>query len=80
MLQVSPVKIVAGIVAVVLAMIVLFYGSQMRQGVVDLLSVKRPRPAGATQPVATQADSASRPSTIQVIPFGVAPKASEAKR
>ncbi|MBO9686831.1 MAG: hypothetical protein J7598_09475 [Mitsuaria chitosanitabida] len=70
-MQISPIKIAAGIAAVVLAVAGLFIATQMRQGAVDMLSspgvgawIKRAPPARPAEPSATA-------SGVRVIPFGV---------
>ncbi|SEL84969.1 hypothetical protein SAMN05216359_11968 [Roseateles sp. YR242] len=71
MQHISPVKIVAGIAAIILAVTVVFYGSKARQGVSDILSVTRVRAPAASTQTSPQADVGARPSGTRVIPIGV---------
>ncbi|UXH77167.1 hypothetical protein [Roseateles amylovorans] len=72
MLHTSPIKIVAGIASVILAVTGLYLACQMRQGAVDILSVTRLRlPFTATQ-TARPAEVAAKPAGVRVIPIGVA--------
>ena len=74
MLRISPVKLIAGIAAVFLAVGGLFFASEARQGVVNMFSVIRlssPKPAQAPRQTEVSATS----SGVKVIPIGVAPQA-----
>lgn len=73
MLRISPIQIIAGLVAVGLAAACLFYGSKARQGVSDILSIKPARPAAVPA-----VEVGARPAGTQVIPIGVAAPASAA--
>ncbi|WP_431104025.1 hypothetical protein [Roseateles noduli] len=75
MLHISPVKIAAGIVAVVLAVTGLFYFSEARQGVVNMFAARKKPPAAQTT---RQTDATATASGVRVIPIGVAPQASSA--
>lgn len=70
MFRISPIKIVAALAAVTLAVAVLFYASEARQATVNILSgaTKSPRPASSQAP----AHSAATASGVRVIPIGVA--------
>ncbi|MDH0865157.1 hypothetical protein [Mitsuaria sp. GD03876] len=73
----SPIKIVAGIAAVVLSITGLFFASNVRQAVSDILSIKRekPRATAAQQP---PVEVSAKASGVRVIPFGVADKPASA--
>ncbi len=72
MLKTSPIKIVAGLASVVLAVTGLYLACQMRQGAVDILSVTRIRLPFAAQPSAAPAEVSAKPAGVRVIPIGVA--------
>lgn len=77
MLHISPIKIAAGIAAVVLAVTGLFYFSEARQGVANMFAARKKPPATNAQ-TARQADVSATASGVRVIPIGVAPQASSA--
>jgi hypothetical protein len=78
MLHISPVKLIAALAAVTLAVGGLFFASEARQGVVNMFAVIRlSSPAKSPQP-SRQAEVSATPSGVRVIPIGVAPKESPA--
>lgn len=74
----SPIKIVAGLAAVVLSIAGLFYASNARQAVADIMSTTRLK-APARQAQTPPAEVSAQASGVRVIPFGVADQASSAK-
>ncbi|ANH67799.1 hypothetical protein [Mitsuaria sp. 7] len=77
MLHISPIKIAAGIAAVLLAVTGLFYFSEARQGVVNMFAARK-KPASTSAQTSRQAEVAATASGVRVIPIGVAPQASSA--
>lgn len=76
MLKISPVKIVAGIAAVTLAIAGLFFASEARQGVVNMFSVIRLSSPAKHPQAARPADVGAIASGVRVIPIGVSPQPS----
>lgn len=70
-MTISPIKVVAGIAAVVLAIAGLFYASQARQATADLMSTTRLSLPKTSAPAAPANVSAAA-SGVKVIPIGVA--------
>lgn len=71
MQHISPVKIIAAIVAAVLAVAVMFYASEARQGTADLLSVVRVKSPAASGQAVPPAEVGARASGVRVMPVGV---------
>jgi NADH:ubiquinone oxidoreductase subunit 2 (subunit N) len=78
MLHISPIKIAAGIAAVLLAVTGLFYFSEARQGVVNMFAAPK-KPASTTAQPSRPTEVAATASGVRVIPIGVAPTAAPAK-
>ncbi|WP_141100666.1 hypothetical protein [Roseateles aquatilis] len=72
MMHISPVKVIAGIAAVILAVAGLFFASHVRQAAVDMLSVVRLGSSGKSAQTTRQAEVTATPSGVRVIPIGVA--------
>jgi len=71
-MRLSPVQVVAGIAAVVLAIAGLVLATRLREAAVDLLSAPRHRAPATSAQVPPPDANASR-AGVRVIPIGVAP-------
>lgn len=77
MQKISPVKLIAGIAAVLIAVVGLFAAGNLRQGAADMFKHIR-LPILATKPAqpAASAPASARASGVKVIPIGVTDQAS----
>ncbi len=73
MMRISPVKVIAGLAAVILAIGGLFFASEARQGVVNMFSVIRLSSPAKPPQAARPADTGAVASGVRVIPIGVSP-------
>lgn len=72
MQNLSPVKIIAGIAAIVMAAIFLFLATQMRGAVGEMFSIIRLSSPKTSAPAAQANPSGAHASGVRVIPIGVA--------
>ncbi len=75
-MRLSPIKVIAGVAAVVLAIAGLVLATRLREAAVDLLSAPRARPPTTSAQPPSRADATATPSGVRVIPIGVAPASS----
>lgn len=72
-MRLSPVQVVAGVAAVVLAIAGLVLATRLREAAVDMLSAPRHRAPTTSVQVPPQPDAKASPAGVRVIPIGVAP-------
>ncbi|WP_343636027.1 hypothetical protein [Roseateles sp.] len=74
----SPVKIVAGLAAVLLAVVGVILAAKLHRGAEEMFSGMRLHSKSASAPAARPADAGATPSGVKVIPIGVADKPASA--
>jgi hypothetical protein len=72
-MRLSPVQVVAGVAAVVLAIAGLVLATRLREAAVDMLSAPRHRAPATSVQAPPQPDAKASPAGVRVIPIGVAP-------
>lgn len=72
-MRLSPVQVVAGVAAVVLAIAGLVLATRLREAAVDMLSAPRHRAPTTSVQAPPQPDAKASPAGVRVIPIGVAP-------
>lgn len=73
MLKLSPVKVVAGLIAILMAVVFLVVATRMREGAAGMFSAARANTAQRAPAAAPPVAQSARASGSRVIPIGVVP-------
>ncbi|MBB3197274.1 hypothetical protein [Roseateles terrae] len=73
MQKLSPVKVVAGVIAILMAIAFLVVATRMREGVAGMFAAAQANTAKRSAPSAPPAQPGARASGSRVIPIGVVP-------